>query len=120
MAPELGDQRLSARYVRILEQAERRPDASFPHMVRTSAELEAAYRFFSNKKVSFDKLLCPHVAATVERCQQLPEVIVAHDTTEFRLKGLPYEESSREGLEHLTGKGQGFFLHAALDRSLFG
>ena len=84
MAPELGDQRLSARYVRILEQ-----DASFPHMVRTSAELEAAYRFFSNKKVSFDKLLCPHVAATVERCQQLPEVIVAHDTTEFRFKGLP-------------------------------
>jgi len=112
--PELGDRRLNDRYIRILEQAQRRPDASFPHMVRSTAELEAAYRFFNNKRVVFDKLLGPHVDATAERCQKLPEVIVAHDTTEFRFKGLPYEESSREGLGHLTGKGQGFFLHASL------
>lgn len=113
-APELGDRRLNERYVRIVNQAQCRPDASFPHMVGTSAELEAAYRFFSNKKVSFDKLLHPHVKATVERCGERREVVVAHDTTEFRFKGLPYEESSREGLGHLTGKGQGFFLHASL------
>lgn len=112
--PELHDSRLEDRYLRIFAQAQARPDQSFPRMVRSEAELEALYRFFRNPKVDFEGLLTPHVRSTIERCSGYQELVVAHDTTELRFKGDPYEQSSRTGLGHLTGKGQGFFLHAAL------
>ena len=114
LSPEFGDKRLSDRYLRILNCAVGQPDASFPKMVRGTAELEGLYRFFSHPKVAFDKMLRPHVEATIERCSEYSTVVVAHDTTELRFKGVPYEDSSRRGLGHLTGKGQGFYLHSAL------
>jgi hypothetical protein len=78
--------------------------------MRTPAELEAAYRFFRNERVSLDALIAPHVDATVGRAVEVGSVSVLHDTTQFRFGG----DSRRAGLGVLPMKGQGFFGHFAL------
>lgn len=77
-----GDARLSRRLVRLAEAIGASPDESFPNVFRESAELEAAYRFFSNDDVEPAAILAPHVRATVARCKG-SKVVVAHDTTAF-------------------------------------
>lgn len=86
------------------------PDRSFPGATRSDAELEAAYRFFQNGRVTLDRLITPHIEATVARARLTPDVLVLHDTTEFRFEGM----KRREGLGKLAGDGQGFFGHFAL------
>jgi hypothetical protein len=78
--------------------------------MRSDAELEGAYRFFQNKRVTLDRLLEPHLVATASRCQSVKQVLVVHDTTEFRFGG----ETRREGLGDVSRGGQGFFGHVAL------
>lgn len=87
-----GDARLSRRVVSLAERMARRPDASFPKAL-DGAELEAAYRFFNNRKVTAQAILAPHVRATVGRAQG--EVMLAlHDTTTFSFR----PDGGREGL----------------------
>lgn len=86
------------------------PQRSFPRAMQSDAELEAAYRFFQNGRVTLDRLIEPHLEATVERARLVPDVLVLHDTTEFRFEGM----KPREGLGEIAGHGQGFFGHFAL------
>jgi hypothetical protein len=107
---ELGDRRLNSRLETLVSALQDAPDRSFPSAMRTPAELEAAYRFFRNERVSMDALLAPHLDATVGRAEQAGTVLVLHDTTEFRFGG----ESERPGLGYLPNQGQGFKAHFAL------
>ena len=66
---KLGDKRLNERFSQILEALGNRPNASIPAALGGRAELEAAYRFFDNEKVTPEKLLAPHFDATIKRCQ---------------------------------------------------
>lgn len=107
----LGDRRLEERARSLVALFDRAPEKSLPKATQTAAELEGAYRFFRNHRVTLDKLLAPHVAATAERARAASSpVIVAHDTTELRFGG----EAARDGLGDLTHGGQGFFAHVAL------
>jgi len=76
----------------------------------TEAALEAAYRFFGNERVTFEKLLAPHLDATAERVKAAGQVVVVHDTSEFRFGGA----TARKGLGDVGNQGQGFFGHFAL------
>ena len=58
------------------------PSLSLPEALN-SAELEGAYRFFSNVRVTPDAVLAGHFEATRKRCEERREVLVAHDTTMF-------------------------------------
>ncbi len=78
-------------------------------MMGSGAELEGFYRFVRNEKVSFDEVLRPHVSATVRRVAEHGEVIVIHDTTEFRFLGDKRQELGRVGIA-----GQGFMGHFSL------
>ena len=78
--------------------------------MRSGAELEGAYRFFQNKRVTLDRLIEPHLDATVARCRTSTQVLVVHDTTEFRFGG----DTRREGLGDVSRGGQGFFGHVGL------
>ena len=49
---ELGDQRLNDRFVQVLESFADRPTASIPAALGGRSELETAYRFFDNDKVT--------------------------------------------------------------------
>ena len=94
----------------LVESLAERPDASFPKAL-DDAELEAAYRFFGNDQVTPEAILAPHFRQSARRAAELPQVIVAHDTTQFEFTG----QAKREGLGHLIKpSAQGFFGHFAL------
>jgi hypothetical protein len=106
----LGDRRLQARLELLVSALYDAPDRSFPSAMGSEAELEAAYRFFQNGRVTLDRLIEPHLEATAVRARLASDVLVLHDTTEFRFEGM----KQREGLGKLAGNGQGFFGHFAL------
>ncbi|CAN5429734.1 hypothetical protein BH10PSE19_BH10PSE19_16920 [soil metagenome] len=47
----------------------------------------SAYRFFSNSKVSKDKILSPHIQATKQRMKSHPVVLCIEDTTFINYDG---------------------------------
>jgi len=108
---ELGDRRLNARLQTIAEALEAKPDAGFPNAM-TEAELEAFYRFLSNDRVDADRVLAPHVEATVGRCAGRDTVLCVQDTTVFKF-GTP-----REGLGEYAG--QTLFGHIVMAVGLDG
>ncbi len=103
----LGDERLNRRAISIAQRAVEGPGKSFPKMVKDASELEAFYRFFQNEQVEPKAILEPHRRATVARCNELPLVRVAHDTTAFSFHG------ERDGLGKVN-RGRGFHWHASL------
>jgi hypothetical protein len=105
---ELGDARLAKRYEALVDRIAERPEASLPKVL-TVAELESAYRFVNNQRVTLPGLLDPHIRQTVQRCASREDVVVAHDTTELKYTG-----EEREGLGRLRSTGRGFYLHLAL------
>ena len=57
---ELGDQRLHSRFESLLEAFSGQPQASIPAALNGRTELEAAYRFCDNDKVTPKKILQPY------------------------------------------------------------
>jgi Transposase DNA-binding len=53
---------------------------SFPK-APDDAELEAAYRFFGNERVTPEAILAPHLRQSAKRSSQHDHVLVVHDTT---------------------------------------
>lgn len=106
---DLGDSRLTQRLGLLVESLADRAGESFP-MALDDAELEGAYRFFGNAKVTPAAILAPHFRQTARRTSGHRDVLVVHDTTEFEFGG----DSKRQGLGRLIRPGQGFFGHFAL------
>ena len=108
---DLGDVRRTRRLQAVARAAERAPDAGFPQMVASDAELEGLYRLLSNEDVTPEEVLAPHIDATFARATEAGTCVVIHDTTEFEFGG----HAHREGLGMLAGSGaqQGFFAHVA-------
>jgi hypothetical protein len=82
---DLGDQRLNRRLGKIVEELGANPNLSIPAATDRRAEMEAAYRFFDNSKVTPQKILQPHIDATRERISQRDHVLLVQDTTELDL-----------------------------------
>lgn len=107
---DLGDARLGARLCILGDRLADRPGEPFPKAL-DDAELEAAYRFFGNDKVTPDAILAPHFRQTARRAGELSRAIVVHDTTAFEFSG----DVKRSGLGHLIRpSAQGFFGHFSL------
>lgn len=106
---ELGDKRLSRRLSALVNDLSENPAASFPSTFDDAA-LEGTYRFFGNERVTPERILAPHVRATVARSAQHETVLVAHDTTQFNLGLFPREGLGRVG----RGASYGFYGHFAL------
>jgi hypothetical protein len=82
---EFGDKRLDRRLGRVIQELGAQPNLSIPAATDARAEMEAAYRFFDNNKVSPEKILQPHFDATRERISQTDFVLLVQDTTELDL-----------------------------------
>lgn len=107
---DIGDARLNRRLCLLAERLGERPGESFPKAL-DDAELEGAYRFFGNEQVTPESILAPHLRQSARRCNEVPRIIVAHDTTAFEFGG----QTKREGLGHLIKpSAQGFFGHFSL------
>lgn len=82
---DFGDERLNVRLVKIVEELGAGPNLSIPAATDGRAEMEGAYRFFDNDKVSPQRIREPHVAATIERIAQCEVALLVQDTTEIDL-----------------------------------
>lgn len=82
---DLGDERLNKRLITIVEELGANPNLSIPAAADGRPEMEAAYRFFSNDRVTPQKILQPHIDSTLERISQCERVLLVQDTTEFDL-----------------------------------
>jgi len=81
------DPRLGKRFRALVGNLAERIGESIPLACQDWAGTKAAYRFFSNRRVSEAKILSGHFQATRERVQASSgPVLVLHDTTEFSFK----------------------------------
>lgn len=80
-----GDARLDERLEKVIEELGKQPNLSIPAATDKRAEMEGAYRFFDNDKVTPEKILQPHFEATKERISQCDLALFVQDTSEFDL-----------------------------------
>ena len=114
-----GDQRLTKRLGKVIEELGAKPTMSVPAATRGRAEMEAAYRFFDNDKVSPEKILQPHIEATLERISQAEVALLVQDTTDLDLTRPKQQVKGAGPLEYETRRGA--FFHPLLafnDRGL--
>jgi hypothetical protein len=79
-----ADERLSKRFRKLLAQMASAMGQSIPLVCQDWANTKAAYRFFSNDRVSEADILAGHFQSTRERIIGIDgPIFVLHDTTEF-------------------------------------
>ncbi len=84
---QLGDGRLDRRLRQLVERMEAGFGESIPLACQDWAGTKAAYRFFSNERVSEEEILRGHFNATRRRFgASCGPILVLHDTTEFSWK----------------------------------
>jgi hypothetical protein len=105
---DFGDERLDDRVVKILSALGNQPNLSIPAGCGGRAEMQAAYRFFDNDKVTFDKVLEPHLGRTRERVAEQEVALLVQDTSEI---DLTRPEQQVAGAGDLDGARRGFLLH---------
>lgn len=106
---DLGDERLDARVAMVLSALGSRPNLSIPAACGGRTEMQAVYRFFDNDKVTFEKVLEPHIQRTRQRLAEQPVVLLVQDTSEI---DLTRPEQEVVGVGDLDGSRRGFLLHA--------
>lgn len=105
------DKRLTVRLGHILEMLSRKPAESIPATSNGWSETKAAYRFFDNDAVTADRILKPHLDASIERMRNEPIVLLPQDTTELNYTGMP----QTKGLGKLNSETQlGMLLHPTI------
>jgi len=105
---DFGDERLDARAVKVLSAMGGGPNLSIPAACGGHAEIQAAYRFFDNDKVTFQQVLAPHVERTLQRMREQETVLLVQDTSEINLTR-PNEQVA--GVGELDHSRRGFLAH---------
>jgi Transposase DNA-binding/Transposase Tn5 dimerisation domain len=106
-----GDARLRRRAQLVLGGLSQHPENSIPTAFGSWSETQAAYRLFSNEKVTGDRVLEPHRDATLERMKQYPLILCVQDTTELDYTSTPQVQ----GLGPLTYESSiGLYIHPTL------
>jgi hypothetical protein len=106
---DLGDPRRVARAQAVVERLSASPKASLPDAMVTDAELEGAYRLFSNERVSFEQLFDAHAWGTAERAGGSELVLAIHDTT-----NCAFRHADPKEVGYLNTGKPGFPLHLTL------
>ena len=106
---DFGDKRLNQRLGLILDRLGQQPNHTIPAATKSRAEMEAAYRFFDNDKVSPQRILQPHFDATRKRISQCDLVLLVQDTTEVDVTRPNQQVDGAGPMECETRRGG--FLH---------
>lgn len=108
---KFGDKRLNRRFGELLGTFVSRPSASVLKSCKDWGGAIAAYRFFSNKKVTKELILGPHIESTLNRIKEQNVVLLVQDTTEIDYN----HRAPIDGLGPLqSDRDQGFYLHPLL------
>lgn len=106
---EFGDARRTKRMIKLANNAIAAPDESIPGQNVQWADTKAAYRFFANDDVTFEKVASPHWQQT--RQTKPGRYLLICDTTDVD----HYSHQATTGLGMLgDGKGRGMQLHNCL------
>ena len=115
----LGDNRLNNRLISTAESLAMNPSQSINKAIGDWEAKKAAYRLFSNEKVSAEKIFSPHLDKTTERINKQNIILSIHDTT-----FLSYDShKATKGLGNIGGSHskhdgkinpQGLILHGGL------
>jgi Transposase DNA-binding len=92
----------------LLEQLSERIGGSIPFACQDWAATKAAYRFFSNVRISEDKILAGHFLCTRERFASARggPVLVLHDTSEFVYRSEENEAIGMVSKQRTRSKGR--------------
>jgi len=107
----LGDHRLSKRLVNVATNLAANPGGTLPQSFADWAELKAAYRFFDNRSVDFEKVLQPHLERTRLACREPGEYLMIEDSCTLDFSA---HCRTRDLGVIGDGQGRGFELHSAL------
>jgi len=108
---ELGDARRSKRLVEVASALAQSGTGTLPGAFRDWAELKGAYRLFSNKRVTYEKILTPHWQRTRQSCLEPGEYLWIEDTTDLDYSSHPCCTGLGQiGNEH----GRGLWMHSTL------
>ena len=108
---ELGDPRRVKRLVNIATKLAANPGGTLPQAFPDWAELKAAYRFFDNPAVDFERVLQPHLERTRLACREPGEYLIIEDSSDLDYS--PHRKTQGLGVIG-DGQGRGFELHSAL------
>jgi len=78
------DKRLDKRFLKIIEEFQKNPQAILSHVIQNSHQCKAAYRFFNNHQISKDKLLKSHHNGLIHFLKSndgIGEILEIQDTT---------------------------------------
>jgi hypothetical protein len=97
--------------VKIASDLAGKPTASLPEQMGNLAATKAAYRFLESPKISYERLMRPHVEQTKELMKQKSRVLLIQDMTE-----VDYEHHPKtSGLGPIgNGSHQGYLLQTVL------
>ena len=108
---QLGDARRNKRLVKIAQALAASPGGTLPQAFPHWDELKAAYRFFGQAGVSFERVATPHWERTRVACREPGEYLIIEDTTNLDYSHHP----AAQDLGPIgDGSGRGFELHSAL------
>lgn len=106
---DFGNRRLSQRLEKVMDGLGKHPTLSIPGALTTRAEMEAAYRFFSNPNVTPGRILATHRDRTIERILGEKVCLLVQDTTELELTR-PTQQVAGAGPLSCESR-RGAFLH---------
>jgi len=110
----LGDRRLDARFLKVMEKLLDTPTASINSSMGSWCEAKAAYRLFANKELTTEKILNAHRREALKRIANEKEVLVVQDTT--MLVYTSHTKTQGLGVIAMGGRGKfskGVFVHTA-------
>jgi hypothetical protein len=110
-AAALEDKRRTKRLVKIGARLAAKPGGTLPQAFPDWAELKAAYRFFNQRGVTFERVLAPHLERTRQSCREPGTYLLIEDTTLLDYSDHP--ATADLGVIG-DGTGRGFELHSAL------
>lgn len=115
----LGDKRLDARLVTLLEAFSDAPESPINQACADWAETKAAYRFFQNQNVDVRRIVETHAGKTVVRARQHPRVLAIQDTSYFVYSRHPKTQgltrmSLKKGQHVQTIYSHGLMMHMCL------
>lgn len=108
---DLGESRLNKRVVNIASHLAAHPGGTLPQAFADWAELKAAYRFFDNPRVDFQKVVQPHLERTRRACREPGEYLIIEDSSDLDFSR--HRKTQDLGVIG-DGEGRGFELHTAL------
>lgn len=109
-----GDKRLSKRYKKITEKLLEQPTSSIPATFKNWHQTKAAYRFFSNPKVTFEKILESQYTQSTQNIQNIEQekdILIIQDTTHLNYNG---HENKKELCATHSYVSKGLHLHPSV------